>query len=169
MFKFKRTLLQKTNTDFKLSENQAAIYKQHESTHHRAKIGSNLCAIGPYNRSHFPLLKLEERDKEFFIRTGKFTIQRYYVNEYRHQVVDSLFYPTDKAMRELDLLIQSGRGESDNFVYLYKKLLSDGAGSTYAPKMRNKPKNKLTLKRKEEVALPSKRFQLKKLKLRKPK
>lgn len=173
----KRSLLKTTQSQFKMTEQQENIIKQHEVTYRHAKSGGNLTAVGPWTRSSFPLFKLEERDKEFFIRIDKWTVNRFYLDENKQKITQYLFYPSDRAIKEMDDLKKTGDNVS-GYIPLYNKLIEDGKGSCSVTIRQNRKK---ILKRIEKATkraklqkiekTPSKRIPLKrkakKLKLRK--
>ena len=143
----KRSILKTTQTQFKMTEQQENIVRQHEVTYRHAKTGGNLTLVGPWTRNNFPLLKLEEKDKEFFIRIDKWTVNRFYLDENKQKVTQYLFYPSDKAIKEMDDLKKIGDDVS-GFIPLYNKLMEDGKGSC---NVTIKQSNKKILKRIEKV------------------
>ena len=156
MFKVKRGISQETQTQFKMIEHKEEIHRQHTATHRRAVIGgaSIIPAIGPWPRNAFPLLKIKEKEKEFFVRTGKYTIIRYFINEDSFQDMDHFFYPTEKAIEEL-------KNENDgHFSNLYRRLVADGLGS-FSPIKTNKS-GRMSLKRTTETKPKTKKLSLRK-------
>ena len=85
-------------------EQQESLLKIHNSSYSHARSKSNLSSVGPWIRDNFPLLKIEEKPKEFFIRIDKWTIKRYFVDmENKLRCNDDFFYPSDKAIKELTI------------------------------------------------------------------
>jgi hypothetical protein len=138
--------------------NDHGILKQHDQTYNRAILNSNILCVGPFPRSKFPLLKLERKHKEYFLRTDKFCINRYYLDNNKNQTTDLLFYPSDKGMEEIKR-IKELEENSNLYVRLYDKLVSDGLGSIQTHI--RKPLQKINLKKKG-IPPPSKKLVLKK-------
>ena len=153
--KFKRNILKKQLMTPEKLEQQESLLKIHNSSYSHARSKSNLSSVGPWIRDNFPLLKIEEKPKEFFIRIDKWTIKRYFVDmENKLRCNDDFFYPSDKAIKELTI-----NPETNNyFARAYKQLLQSGTGSFYV--VNRKP----ALKRKTveiETVKISKRIKLK--------
>lgn len=153
-----------------LTDSQLSVLKQHDSTYNRAFLKHNLLPIGPYTRDKFPLLKIEKKHKEFFVRVDCCMVSRYFINENKERWFDTLFYPTDSWIKEYEekekkftdkKKSENTEGEREKSLdeKLYEKLKNDGLGSLClnlnTPRKTN---GKIQLKRKEKP----KRLQLKK-------
>ena len=128
MVKIKRNILKKQLMTPEKLEQQESLLKIHNSSYSHAKSKNNLSAVGPWIRDNFPLLKIEEKPKEFFIRIDKWTIKRYFVDmENKLRCNDDFFYPSDKAIKELTINPET----NSYFARAYKQLLQNGTGSFY--------------------------------------
>lgn len=150
--KLKRSLMKTTNFEFKkINENKKEIISIHEGTYRQAKNKSNLSSVGPFTRDNFPLLKVSEKNKEFFVRISKWTIKRYYINDDGDRINDDFFYPSVKGLQEIEI-----SPHNSYFPNIYRRLQNDGLGSfSYTSK-------KSKLKRVEPVKTAFKRIPLKK-------
>jgi len=163
--KFKRSILRKQLMTPERLEQQEALLRVHGSSYQQAKNKSNLSSVGPWIRDHFPLLKIEEKTKEFFIRIDKWKIKRYFIDvENKERCTDDFFYPSEKAIKELELNPET----HNHFLKAYKQLMQTGTGSFHVVSRKPVLKRKTTeVKTTKRLTLKSKGKNVKRIKLRK--